>query len=314
MAKFTLLVHGGSGDISRASTARQRERKSRFVLKQALLSGFRVLRTGGTALEAVVAAVKVLEDSPLFNAGKGSVLTRAGGVEMDAAVMDGETLSAGAVAGVTRIKNPVEAAAAVMRFSQGVLLVGKGAERFARDHGVKIVDQRYFITAERRRQLQKAKNSRIMQLDHDAALEVPAEDAKLGTVGAVALDLRGNLAAGTSTGGLVNKRYGRVGDSPIIGAGTYADNESVAVSATGTGESFIRSVCAHDIAARVKYRGLSVRRAASEVVNTVIPGLGGRGGVIALDRAGNFAMPRVTQGMYRGLVRDNGQPQVWVFD
>ena len=314
MAKFTLLVHGGAGDLSRGPTARRRERKSRLVLKQALLSGFRVLKKGGTAVDAVVIAVKVLEDSPLFNAARGSVLTHRGGIEMDAAVMDGKTLSAGAVAGIRKIKNPIEAAAAVMRCSQGVLLVGKGAEQFAAEQGLKIVDQSYFIIAERRRQLQRIRNSHTMQLDHDSETEHMAEDTKLGTVGAVALDQYGNLAAGTSTGGLVNERFGRVGDSPIIGAGTYADNESVAVSATGTGESFIRSVCAHEIAARVKYCGLSVGRAAKEVVKTVIPALGGRGGVIALDRAGHFAMPHVTRGMYRGLIRNNGQLRVWVFD
>lgn len=314
MAKFTLLVHGGAGDLSRGPTARHRERKSRLVLKQALLSGFRVLKKGGTAVDAVVIAVKVLEDSPLFNAARGSVLTHRGGIEMDAAVMDGKTLSAGAVAGIRKIKNPIEAAAAVMRCSQGVLLVGKGAEQFAAEQGLKIVDQSYFIIAERRRQLRRIRNSHTMQLDHDSETEYMAEDTKLGTVGAVALDQYGNLAAGTSTGGLVNERFGRVGDSPIIGAGTYADNESVAVSATGTGESFIRSVCAHEIAARVKYCGLSVGRAAKEVVKTVIPALGGRGGVIALDRAGHYAMPRVTRGMYRGLIRGNGRPRVWVFD
>lgn len=300
--------------MSRAAAASRRERKSRLVLKQALLSGFRVLKTGGTAVEAVVTAVKVLEDSPLFNAARGSVLTHRGGVEMDAAVMDGSTLSAGAVAGVRKIRNPIEAAVAVMRDSQSILLVGEGAEQFAAERGLKIVDQGYFITAERRRQLKRIRHSHAMHLDHDSGTEHLAEDTKLGTVGAVALDQYGDLAAGTSTGGLVNKRFGRVGDSSIIGAGTYADNKSVAVSATGTGESFIRSVCAHEIAARVKYCGLSVRRAATEVVKTMIPALGGRGGVIALDRAGHFAMPHVTRGMYRGLIRSNGQPRVWVYD
>ena len=311
---FTLLVHGGAGDFSPSPTARRRERNTRLVLKRALLCGHRVLKAGGTAIDAVVSAVKVLEDSPLFNAARGSVLTHRGGVEMDAAVMDGRTLSAGAVAGVRNIRNPIEAAAAVMRCSQGVLLVGQGAEQFAAKQGLKTAKQSYFVTAERRRQLQRIRSSHVMQLDHDLGTEQLAEDAKLGTVGAVALDRYGDLAAATSTGGLVNKRFGRIGDSPIIGAGTYADNDSVAISATGTGESFIRSVCAHEIAARVKYCGLSVSRAAADVVKTLIPALGGRGGVIALDRAGRFSMPHVTRGMYRGLIRSNGQPRVWTFD
>ena len=314
MARIRLMVHGGSGDLLPASIPRSRERKSYSVLKEALLSGFTVLKAGGTAIEAVVAAVTVLEDSPLFNAGKGSALNHRGGIEMDASVMDGKTLSAGAVASVRNIKNPIKAAAAVMRSSHSVLLVGGGAEIFAAQQGLKIVDRGYLITAERRRQLERIRNTTSMQLDHDSKGENSEEDRKFGTVGAVALDQYGNLAAGTSTGGLVNERFGRVGDSPIIGAGTYADNDSVAVSATGTGEHFMRSVCAHEIAVRVKYCGLPVGRAAEEVVKRVIPKLGGRGGVIAVDNDGNCAMPRTTRAMYRGLIRANGRPQVWLFD
>ena len=292
---FAIAVHGGAGAMTRASLAPEREGVLRAALTEALETGRRVLAEGGSSLDAVTAAVRVLEDSPHFNAGKGAVFTSEGTNELDASIMDGATLRAGAVAGVTTVKNPVEAARAVMERSRHVLLAGKGADRFAKEQGLAIVDPSYFRTEERWRQFQRAK-----------------DEAKLGTVGAVALDKAGNLAAATSTGGIAGKRIGRVGDSPIIGAGTWAENESVAVSATGTGETFLRVAAAHDIAALVKYRGLAPRKAADGVLAKVAA-LGGQGGVIVLDRSGEPVFAFNTEGMYRGFAIGSARPQVMVF-
>lgn len=306
---ITVAVHGGAGTIPRGpSTAH------RAALAEALRAGYRALRDGGSAVDAVVAAVSILEDSPHFNAGHGSVFTAAGTHELDAAVMDGATGRAGAVAAVSHVRNPVTAAALVMRRSPWVMLCGAGAEQFAADHGARIVDADYFFTRSRHEQLERARKARSVELDHDgtARAERPGDGdgTVYGTCGAVALDAAGNLAAATSTGGLTNKLPGRVGDSPIIGAGTYADNATVAVSATGIGEVFMRVVAAHEIASLVRYAGRNAHEAAEEVILRTVAAAGGRGGAIVLDRSGKLAMVYNTEGMYRGVIRADGKPEV----
>ncbi len=300
--KIVLVVHGGAGTITRASMTPEMEQQYRSALEQALRTGLGVLTRGGTSVDAVEATLRVLEDNPLFNAGKGAVFTHDGKNELDAAIMDGKDKRAGAVAGVTIIRNPISAARAVMEKSPHVMMVGRGAELFATKMGLEIVDPSYFWTEKRWKELQ-----RELIKDQPAAGE-----KKHGTVGAVALDQNGNLAAGTSTGGLTDKQYGRVGDSPIIGAGTYADNESCAVSATGVGEYFIRWTVAYDIAALMKYRGMSVSDAANEVIHKKLPPEG-EGGVIVLDRKGNFAMTFNSEGMYRGWIGADGVPHVLIY-
>ncbi|MBN8727472.1 MAG: isoaspartyl peptidase/L-asparaginase [Xanthomonadales bacterium] len=294
-----LLVHGGAGVI-RESLTPEAEALVRQDLESALKAGNAVLQAGGSSLDAVTGAVRVLEDSPRFNAGKGAVFTHEGRNELDAAIMDGATRKAGAVAGVRHIRNPVLLARAVMEKSPHVFLVGAGAEAFAKTVRIQTVDAKYFRTEERWRQLQKAREAEAKKQASSLGRAV-----HYGTVGAVALDRQGHLAAATSTGGMTNKRWGRVGDSPIIGAGTYADARC-AVSATGWGEYYIRAVAAHDICARVAYAGKPIAKAAGEVVLDVIPKLGGDGGVIALDSEGNFAMPFNTDGMYRGWIDQDG--------
>jgi beta-aspartyl-peptidase (threonine type) len=313
---ITLALHGGAGAFSRRSLGPQREAAHRAALQKALAAGYALLARGGSAVDAVVAAVEVLEDSPLFNAGRGAVYTHEGGHELDAAVMDGATRRAGAVAAVRTVKNPVHAALLVMRCSPYVMLCGRGAERFAARHGARLVAPSYFHTRERYAELVQARARARRTLDDSrsgAARSGHGDAVAFGTVGAVALDRHGNLAAATSTGGLTNKRWGRIGDSPVIGAGTYADNASVAVSTTGAGEAFIRAVAAHDIAALVRYRGYSVRRAALEVITRRIPAAGGRGGAIVLDRHGDLAMVFNTRSMFRGVVRADGQPRIAIF-
>lgn len=262
-------------------------------------------------MDAVIAVITFLEDSPLFNAGKGAVFTYSGKNELDASIMDGSNQKAGAVAGVTTIKNPIRAAHAVMTESGHVMLAGRGAEQFAAEHGLKIVDPSYFVDSARYRQfLERRKRERAK----DGASTVHDEsEKKFGTVGAVALDRYGNIAAGTSTGGMSDKRYGRVGDSPIIGAGTYARNSTCGVSATGWGEYFIRLAVAHDISAMMEYAGLSLEEAADSVIMKKLPALGGDGGIIALDRKGNISMTFNTEGMYRGYIRSPGKPQVFMY-
>lgn len=311
---FAIAIHGGSGTITRATLTPEREAAHRAVLTEALEAGRSVLAAGGPSLDAVVAAVKVMEDSPLFNAGRGAVFTNEGANEMDASIMDGKGRRAGAVAGVTVVKNPIEAARAVMDKSRHVLLAGPGADRFAKAQGLAIVDPAWFRTEERWQQLQRAKERDRVPVDHDAPKQSGtfADHEKFGTVGAVALDQAGNLAAATSTGGLTNKRFGRVGDSPIVGAGTWAENESVAVSATGTGEMFIRTVAAFDIAALVKYKGLTAQKAADEALEKV-RAIGGRGGVIVLDRSGNAVFSFTTEGMYRGFARGAEKPEILIY-
>jgi L-asparaginase / beta-aspartyl-peptidase len=300
-APFAIVVHGGAGDFSRATLSLEREAAVRAALAEALEAGRRILAADGSSLDAVIAAVKVMEDSAQFNAGKGSVRTREGAHEMDASIMDGKERRAGAVAGVTTVKNPVEAARVVMEKSGHVLMAGAGAEKFAKEQGLALVDPAYFRSPERREPQERSRGKR-------AGL---SGGAKLGTVGAVALDRSGNLAAATSTGGVDGKRAGRIGDSPIIGAGTWAENESVAVSATGTGEMFIRNAVAHDIAALVKYKGLTLPAAADQALAKVTA-IGGRGGVIVLDRAGEAVFSFTTEGMYRGFAKGNARPEVYI--
>ena len=293
-----LVIHGGAGTITRGSMTPEREKEYRDGLEQSLRAGHAVLQRGGSSLDAVEAAIRILEDNPLFNAGKGAVFTHDGRNELDASIMDGKTRGAGSVAGVTIIRNPITAARAVMERSEHVMMVGKGAELFATKMGLEIVDPSYFWTERRWKALQE---------------KLIEKEKKFGTVGAVAVDKAGNLAAGTSTGGMTDKQYGRVGDAPIIGAGTFADNESVAVSATGHGEFFIRWTVASDIAALVKYRGMTVKAAADEVVNKKLKAVGGEGGVIALDSKGNFATPFNSEGMYRGWIGPDGVPHVSIY-
>ncbi len=304
---IALAIHGGAGTMSREALSAEQETAIRADLDRALEAGHALLRDGRPALEAVIAAIQVLEDSPYFNAGKGAVFTHAGTNELDAALMDGATRRAGAIAGVTRVRNPILLAKAVMQQSPHVMLSGSGAESFAQSVGIELVDPGYFHTEFRWKQLQAAKE----KAQSASAAPLPA-DAYFGTVGAVALDREGKVAAATSTGGMTNKRWGRIGDAPIIGAGTWAD-AGCAVSATGWGEFFIRLNVAGDICARVHYRGDSLSAAADEVVMKRVPELGGDGGVIAIDAAGNIAMPFNTSGMYRGWVHADGSRGTAVF-
>lgn len=302
--KAMLVVHGGAGTITRASMSAEAEAQYRAGLEEALRKGHGILAKGGSSLDAVEATIRVLEDNPLFNAGKGAVFTHEGKNELDASIMDGRTKAAGSVAGVTIIRNPISAARAVMEKSEHVMMVGRGAELFATKMGLEIVDPSYFWTERRWKSLQQ-------ELLKEQKTANP--DKKFGTVGAVAVDAKGNLAAGTSTGGMTNKQYGRVGDAPIIGAGTYAENESCAVSATGHGEYFIRWTVAHDIAALVKYKGMSVSEASNEVIHKKLSREHGEGGVIVLDAKGNFAMPFNSEGMYRGWVGADGVAHVEIY-
>lgn len=294
-SSYALVIHGGAGSIVPGSMSPEEEKAYQDKLNEALSAGDSILKHNGTALDAVCAVIMMLEDSPLFNAGKGAVFTEEGKNELDASIMDGSSLKAGAVAGITTVKNPILAARAVMERSKHVMMIGKGAEKFAADCGLEIVDPSYFRDEKRYEQW---KNSQ--------------ESGKKGTVGAVALDKMGNLAAGTSTGGMSNKKYGRVGDSPIIGAGTYASNATCAVSCTGWGEYFIRSVAAYDVSAMMEYAKMSVQDASLKVIEK-IGKLGGDGGMIALDKNGNMAMPFNTQGMYRGYINSKGERKVLMY-
>jgi beta-aspartyl-peptidase (threonine type) len=304
-AEPVFVIHGGAGVVAKEVTP-EKEKAIRAELQKALETGYAVLKSGGSSLDAVSKAIVLLEDSPLFNAGKGAVFNHDGRNELDASIMDGASLRAGSVANVHKVKNPILLARAVMEKSQHVMLVGDGAEAFAESIGMALVDPKYFYTPERWQQLQDAlKAEQAEKVD-------PAKAPHHGTVGAVALDRAGHLAAGTSTGGMTNKRYGRVGDSPIIGAGTYA-NAKCAVSATGWGEFYIRANAAHDICARVEYKGEAVAQAADDVVMGIVPKLGGDGGVIALDADGNFAAPFNTEGMYRGWIDRDGKMHIAIF-
>jgi beta-aspartyl-peptidase (threonine type) len=301
---YAIAIHGGAGAVPRATLSSEREQRYRAGLGAALDGGYALLERGGSALDAVTAAVRILEDDPCFNAGRGAALTRDGAAELDAAIMDGRQQRAGAVASVRHIKNPVELARRVMEKSRHVLLVGPGAEEFALEEGLALVPNLYFRTPERQAQLEhEQRGERVSDL-------VPPVH---GTVGAVACDRAGNLAAATSTGGMTNKRPGRVGDSPIIGAGTYAKNGVCAVSATGHGEYFIRAVAAHHVCAAVEYRGLSLELAMRELLHDILSGLGGDGGLIGVDRDGRIVMDFSTEGMYRGARDSAGRGEIAIY-
>lgn len=299
--KAVLVIHGGAGWISKGSVSDSMEQAYINTLKESLLKGRAIIQKGGTSLDAVQIAIEHLEDSPLFNAGKGSVFTYNETNEMDSAIMDGATGNAGAATGVATIKNPIQVARAVLDHSVHVFLSGSGAEEFALEQGLQQVDSSYFFTQKNFDKLLEAK----------ASMKEVKQD-KLGTVGAVALDQNGNLAAGTSTGGMTNKRYGRIGDVPVIGAGTYAENGVCGISATGHGEYFIRYVVAHDIAARIKYAHQSIEKASNDVINE-LKANGGLGGVIGLDAKGHVVMPFNTKGMFRGYISLDGEPVVALY-
>jgi beta-aspartyl-peptidase (threonine type) len=301
---ISIAIHGGAGVISRGSMSAEEEQAYRAGLERALDAGHSILDSNGTSLDAVAAAVRVLEDSPLFNAGRGAVFSHEGVNELDASIMDGRSLRAGAVAGITRVRNPVDLARLVMDHSPHVLLTGAGAEEFALEHGIELVPEDYFFTERRWQQLEKARSGERYSA---------AEIGYFGTVGAVALDRDGNLAAATSTGGMTNKRWGRIGDSPLIGAGNYADNGSCAVSATGSGEHFIRTVLAHEISSLMKHRGMSLAAAAHAAVHGTLRQVGGDGGVIAVDHEGNIALEFNTEGMFRGARDSKGRREVAIY-
>lgn len=320
-SKFVLVIHGGAGTILKSQMTPEKEKAYNEALNATLNIGYAILKKGGTALDAVEACVRSMEDNPLFNAGKGAVFTNEGKNELDAAIMNGKTLAAGSVAGVTTIKNPVSAARAVMEKSPHVMMTGAGAEKFARQQGLEIVDPSYFYTEDRWKGLQRAlkTDSMKMQTDHADTSRNAGNGygeffysplgvgGKYGTVGAVALDRHGDLAAATSTGGMTNKKFGRVGDAPIIGAGTYANNKTVAISGTGWGEYFIRLVMSKSISDMMEFGKMKLKAAADEMIMKRLPALGGDGGLIAVDKNGNIAMPFCTEGMYRGYVKEDGE-------
>ena len=310
MTKAVIAIHGGAGAITRAQLSPEKELLYIKALSEIVEAGQALLEAGGTALDAVTQAVRMLEECPLFNAGIGAVFTHDGTHELDACIMDGNTLEAGAVAGVSHIRNPILAARQVLEHSPHVLLIGKGAENFAEQQGLEPVSPDIFFTQQRWDQLQVARVNQQTVLDHDEPIN---PDTKFGTVGAVALDKHGNLAAATSTGGMTNKMPGRVGDSPIIGAGCYANNANVAVSCTGTGEVFMKTLAAYDIAALMEYAGLSLHQATERVVMEKLPALEGSGGVIAIDSEGNVALPFNSEGMYRGYGYVGDAPSVGIY-
>ena len=328
--RLGFVIHGGAGVITKGSLSPEREKEYRDKLTEALLTGYKALQAGKPALDAVEIAIRILEDSPLFNAGKGAVFTNDGKNELDASVMDGKTLAAGAVAGLHRVKNPITLARAVMEKSPHVMMVGDGAEKFAAEQKIELVDPKYFWTQPRWDALQKILKEEKEKAEKEKAGQKPGLSAgtfplrdpqaaaeqpynKFGTVGAVALDRDGNLAAGTSTGGMTNKKYGRVGDAPIIGAGTYANNATCAVSATGWGEFFIRLGVARDIGALMEYRAMTVQGASDMVIKQKLQNLGGDGGIIALDKFGNIGISFNSEGMYRAYINSEGKPVVEIY-
>ncbi len=313
---FGLVIHGGAGTILKKNMTDSLEQAYRDKLEEATKAGHTILSNGGTSMQAVTAAINIMEDSPLFNAGKGAVFTHKGTNELDASVMDGKTLNAGAISGVTTVKNPINLAVAVMNKSEHVMLSAQGAEQFAKEQGLKIVDPQYFYTERRYKSLQKIIEKEKTELDHDTKVSFMdpfIKDSKYGTVGCVALDKYGNLAAGTSTGGMTNKRYNRIGDAPIIGAGTYANNASCAVSSTGWGEYFIRGMVAHDIAAMMEYKEITLQEAAHTVIQEKLTKLGGTGGIVSIDRQGNVAMEFNTAGMYRAHMNAAGDLDIKIY-
>ncbi len=316
--KYVLVIHGGAGTILKSNMTPEKEKLYKQGLQNALNAGSDILKKGGTAIDAVEATIKVLEDDSLFNAGKGAVFTNEGKNELDASIMDGKTLKAGAVAGVTNIKNPITAARAVMDKSEHVMMAYKGAEQFAAMNGCETVDPSYFFTTQRWLDLQEANKADSLKALHKDSttglLKQPDNhDYKYGTVGAVALDMNGNLAAATSTGGMTDKRYGRIGDSPIIGAGTYADNNTCAISCTGWGEFYIRLVMAKTISDRMQFAHESLKQAADDMIMKKLPALGGDGGMIGVNKDGNFVMTFDTDGMYRGYVKSDGEKGIEIY-
>jgi beta-aspartyl-peptidase (threonine type) len=322
MAKIALAIHGGAGTILKSSMTAELEREYRHGLRSALEIGWAVLNKGGNALDTVEAAVCSLEDFPLFNAGRGSVFTHEGKNEMDASIMDGATLRAGAVGAVKNVKNPIRLARLVMERTDHVLLAGNGADQFANEMKIEVADDAYFFTDHRYQQLLRARETGVVQMDHTREEQEMLSEAgpmtagrnpkPMGTVGAVACDVDGNLAAATSTGGMTNKRFGRVGDTPVIGAGTYAENGVCAVSCTGHGEFFMLSVTAYDVAARMKYKGLSLNDASRESIER-LGEIGGYGGLIAVDVHGNVALPLNSEGMYRAYQLSDNQRVIEIY-
>ncbi|MCZ6594842.1 MAG: isoaspartyl peptidase/L-asparaginase [Bacteroidetes bacterium] len=312
---FGIVIHGGAGTILKKNMSDSLENAYKMKLEEAIRVGHEILKNGGDAMKAVTKTINVLEDSPLFNAGKGAVFTHQETNELDASVMDGATLNAGAIAGVTHIKNPIDLAVEVMNNSDHVLLSGKGAEVFAQSRGIELMDPSYFYTERRFKSLQRAKQydskkkRKVTNTYHDPI----NKNIKFGTVGCVALDKNGDLAAGTSTGGMTNKRWNRIGDSPIIGAGTYANNATCAVSSTGWGEYFIRGLVAHDISAMMEYKEISLEESAEEVIQNKLTALGGTGGIIAIDNMGNIAMEFNTAGMYRAHMNAKGELVIEIY-
>jgi len=314
MQKISLAIHGGAGTILKEDLTPELEKSYQQGLQKALDAGYAVLESGGTAVEAVKIAVMSLEDNELFNAGKGAVFTKQGVNELDAAIMDGKTLEAGAIAGARNIRNPVELAEQVMLHSGHVLLCGKGANDFALHQGIKLEPDEYFFSQYRHDQWTAIKDSDSFQLDHKADKPVgEMKDKKFGTVGAVACDKNGNIAAATSTGGMTNKRYGRVGDSPLIGSGTYANNKTCAISCTGYGEIFIRAVAAYDVSCLMEYKNMSLEEACDEVVMTKLKDMGGDGGLIGMDAKGNASLVFNSEGMYRGLKDSEGKNYIAIY-
>ena len=314
MSDFSMVLHGGAGTILKEDMTPELESAYFNALQIALDAGFAVLEQGGTAVNAIKAAIVILEDNVLFNAGRGAVFTKKGVQEMDAAIMDGNDLSAGAVAGVRNVRNPIMLATEVMRNSNHVFLSGKGANDFAIKQGIKLEPDEYFYSAFRYDQWKAIRDSDNYSLDHtNHHLEELLRDKKFGTVGAVACDANGNIAAATSTGGMTNKKYGRIGDSPVIGCGTYANNKTCAISCTGHGEMFIRTVAAYDVSCLMEYKGLSLQDAMDEVVNKKLINIGGEGGMIGVDAKGNHAMVLNSAGMYRGVRNSKGFSEVSIY-
>ena len=305
---FSILIHGGAGTMEREKMSIEKELEYKKKLEEALNKGYEILENNGSSELAVIEAIKVMEDSPLFNAGKGAVLDERGEASLDASFMSGKNLNAGAVAGVKKVKNPITVAYSVMKNTPQVFLISEGADEFAKEQGLNLVDNSYFITERRKAQLLKNKNPVQLKDKNDSLSPI----SKFGTVGCVALDKNGNLSAGTSTGGRSNKKWGRVGDVPIIGAGNYANNNTCAISATGWGEFFIRNVVAHDISSLLEYKNLDIEEA-TKISLEKVKKLGGSGGVIALDKFGNYAMEFNTKGMYRGIRDSKGNFQVSIF-
>ncbi|MBO9571420.1 MAG: isoaspartyl peptidase/L-asparaginase [Chitinophagaceae bacterium] len=314
MSRFTLAIHGGAGTILKTDMTPELEQAYVTGLREALHTGYAVLEEGGSALNAVKAAIVILEDNILFNAARGSVFTKKGVQEMDAAIMDGKTLDAGAITGVRNVRNPIELATEIMHHSNHVFLSGKGAGGFAIKQGIKFEPDEYFFSQFRYNQWKAIRDSDTYSLDHtNQELEELMKDKKFGTVGAVACDQDGNIAAATSTGGMTNKKYGRIGDSPIIGAGTYANNKTCGVSCTGHGEMFIRAVAAHDVSCLMEYKNYTLEEACDEVVNKKLVALKGEGGMIAVDKDGNAVMIFNSAGMYRGYKSSDGSEEVAIY-